>query len=72
VLSGAIESDESFSVAAVHDASTLAGPLESLARIDGRFTGDSVEGWAGQRLIGEVNGVEFDCRWLGDFVGARL
>jgi hypothetical protein len=72
VLSGAIEADGSFSVAALHDASTIAGPLESLARIDGRFTGDSVEGWAGQRLIGEVAGAQLDCRWLGDVVGSRL
>lgn len=72
VLSGAIEADGGFSVAARHDASTLAGPLESLARMDGQFTADSAEGWAGQRLIGELPGAELDCRWIGSFVGARL
>ena len=72
VLTGAIESDGAFSVAALHDTSTIAGPLESLARMDGSFAGDNAEGWAGQRLIGEVAGAQLDCRWIGSFVATRL
>jgi hypothetical protein len=72
VLSGAIDADGGFSVASRHDASTVAGPLELLARMDGQFDGDQVEGWAGQRLIGELASAQLDCRWIGSFVGTRL
>ncbi|PRP97132.1 hypothetical protein [Enhygromyxa salina] len=72
VLTGAIEADGSFDVASRHNASTVLGPLESLARMDGAATDDSMEGWAGQRLIGEIAGTTLDCRWMGSFVGTRL
>ncbi|KIG12317.1 hypothetical protein DB30_01585 [Enhygromyxa salina] len=72
VLTGAIEADGAFDVAARHDASTLVGPLELLARMDGVATKDHMDGWAGQRLIGEVAGTTLDCRWVGSFGGTRL
>ncbi len=70
---GPIESDGSFVVASLHDASTVLGPLESLARIDGRFDAASthVEGWAGQRLIGELVGEPIDCRRTGTVTAQR-
>lgn len=73
VLTGAIESDGSFDVASHHDGTTIVGPLESLQRMDGEFRdGDtSANGWAGQRLIGEVAGSGIDCRWLGTFAATR-
>jgi hypothetical protein len=70
---GAIESDGSFIVASLHDESTVIGPLESLARLDGQFDQDSTsaEGWAGQRLIGDLAGDPLDCRRTGTFVAHR-
>lgn len=71
---GAIESDGSFVVASSHDASTLLGPLESLARIDGQFDADGVhaDGSVAQRLLGELAGEPLDCRRTGSFVATRL
>ncbi|PRQ02127.1 hypothetical protein ENSA5_25860 [Enhygromyxa salina] len=69
VLTGAIESDGSFDLASRHDAATVAGPLESLQRMDGEFRDGNTRamGWAGQRLIGEAAGSAVDCRWIGSF-----
>jgi hypothetical protein len=70
---GAIESDGTFIVASHHDATTLLGPLESLARIDGQFTADSThaEGSVTQRLLGELANDPIDCRWIGTFTAER-
>jgi hypothetical protein len=70
---GAIESDGTFVVASHHDASTLLGPLESLARIDGHFDPESThaEGSAAQRLLGELANEPLDCRWTGSFTAER-
>jgi hypothetical protein len=70
VMTGAIEADGSFDVAGRHDIGTIAGPLESLRRLDGAFdeTNTRAEGWAGQRLIGELAGDDIDCRATGSFV----
>jgi hypothetical protein len=72
-LTGAIESDGSFVVASRHDASTLLGPLESLARIDGQFKASSTQadGSVAQRLLGDLAGEPLDCRWTGSFVATR-
>jgi hypothetical protein len=72
-LTGAIESDGSFVIASRHDASTLLGPLESLARIDGQFDDSSThaDGSVAQRLLGELAGEPLDCRWTGSFVATR-
>jgi hypothetical protein len=72
-LTGAIEDDGSFVVASRHDASTLLGPLESLARIDGQFNASSTQadGSAAQRLLGDLAGEPLDCRWTGGFVATR-
>jgi hypothetical protein len=71
--SGAIERDGSFVVASLHDASTLLGPLESLARLDGQFDADSThaDGSVAQRLLGELADESIDCRWTGSFVATR-
>lgn len=71
---GAIESDGTFVVAASHDASTIVGPLDALARLDGTFEQDGkrAQGWAGQRLIGQFAGEPLDCRRTGSFVAQRL
>lgn len=73
LFTGAIETDDSFVVAGITDLSTLAGPLESLRRMDGEFSsdGNSAEGWAGQRLMGELVDRRIDCRWIGSFALAR-
>ena len=72
LVTGAIETDSSFVVAGIEDLSTLAGPLESLKRMDGQFSDDdSAEGWVGQRVIGEVPGQSIDCRWIGSFALTR-
>ncbi len=70
---GAIETDGSFTVASHYDASTLLGPLESLARIDGQFDVKSThaEGSVTQRLLGELANDPIDCRWAGTFTAAR-
>lgn len=70
LLTGAIEADGSFVVAGTQDLSNLAGSLEALRRMDGRFSADDAlaEGWVGQRLIGEVPGQAIDCRWIGGFL----
>lgn len=72
-LTGAIESDGTFVVASQYDASTLLGPLESLARIDGQFDADSThaDGSVAQRLIGDLAGEALDCRWTGSFTAER-
>jgi hypothetical protein len=72
-LTGAIESDGTFVVASQHDATTLLGPLESLARIDGQFNANSThaDGSVAQRLLGEIAGEPLDCRWTGSFVAQR-
>lgn len=68
LFTGAIEQDGSFVVAGITDLSTLAGPLEWVRRFDGEFASDgSAEGWAGQRLIGELPDRRIDCRWIGSF-----
>lgn len=74
LFTGAIESDDSFVVAGITDLSTLAGPLESLRRMDGEFSsdGNSAEGWAGQRLMGELVDQRIDCRWIGSFALNRI
>lgn len=73
LFTGAIETNDSFVVAGITDLSTLAGPLESLRRMDGQFSGDgdSAEGWAGQRLLGELADQSIDCRWIGSFALTR-
>lgn len=73
LFTGAIELDDSFVVAGITDLTTLAGPLESLRRMDGQFSSDddSAQGWAGQRLIGEIPGQTIDCRWIGSFALMR-
>ena len=73
LFTGAIEANGSFVVAGINDLSTLVGPLESVHRMDGKFStaGDSAEGWAGQRLIGELANQSIDCRWIGSFALAR-
>lgn len=73
LLTGAIESDGSFIVAGTQDISTLASPLEALRRMDGQFSpsNDLAEGWAGQRLLGELATQAIDCRWTGSFVATR-
>jgi hypothetical protein len=73
LFTGAIEANGSFVVAGITDLSTLVGPLEAVRRMDGNFSdaGDSAEGWAGQRLIGELPNQSIDCRWIGSFALAR-
>lgn len=73
LLSGAIEADGSFVIAGTQDISALASPLEALRRMDGHFSGanDRAEGWAGQRLAGELATEPLDCRWTGSFVATR-
>lgn len=72
-LTGAIESDGTFIVASHHDLSTVLGPLESLARIDGEFDSSSTfaEGMVQQRLLGDLAGDALDCRWTGSFTAER-
>lgn len=72
-LTGAIEADGSFELAATEDLSSLLGPVEALRRMDGQFaaSNDEAEGWAGQRLLGQVVDDPIDCRWLGRFVATR-
>lgn len=72
-LTGAIEADGTFVVASRHDASSLLGPLASLARIDGQFDADSthVDGTVAQRLLGELAGDPLDCRQTGTFTATR-
>ena len=72
-LTGPIEADGSFSVAGRHDASSVTGPLELLARFDGSFDDEdaSASGEAAQCLLGEFAGAAVDCRWTGDFVAER-
>jgi hypothetical protein len=72
-LTGAIESDGSFVVASLHDASTLLGPLESLARIDGQIDESSAhaDGSTALRLLGELAGEPLDCRRTGSFTATR-
>ena len=72
MLRGAIEADGSFIVAETRNLTTLVGPLDALRRMDGQFLDESsAEGWAGQRLIGELGGEHVDCRWIGSFVATR-
>lgn len=73
LLTGAIEADGSFIIAGTQDVSTLASPLEVLRRVDGQFdaANDRAEGWAGQRLLGELASQPIDCRWTGSFVATR-
>jgi hypothetical protein len=70
---GAIENDGTFVVASRHDASTLLGPLSSLARIDGQFDAASTHanGSVAQRLLGELAGEPLDCRQSGSFTATR-
>jgi hypothetical protein len=72
-LTGAIETDGSFVVASRHDATSLFGPLDSLARIDGQFDAESTyaDGSLAQRLLGELAGEPLDCRWAGSFTATR-
>ena len=72
-LTGPIDADGSFSVAGLHDVSTIAGPLELIGRLDGSVDGDDAlaTGDAAQRLIGELSGEPIDCRWTGEFVAER-
>jgi hypothetical protein len=72
-LTGAIETDGSFVVASLHDATSLFGPLESLARIDGQFDASSThaDGVVAQRLLGELAGEPLDCGWTGSFTATR-
>jgi hypothetical protein len=72
-LTGAVESDGTFVVASRYDASTLLGPLESLARIDGQFDASSThaDGTVAQRLLGELAGEPLDCRQTGSFTATR-
>ena len=72
-LTGAIESDGTFVVASLYDASTLLGPLESLARIDGQIDASSThaDGSVAQRLLGELAGEPLDCRQTGSFTATR-
>lgn len=72
LLTGAIEADGSFVVTGTQDISMLASPLEALRRMDGVFSdNDRAEGWAGQRLLGELATESIDCRWTGSFVATR-
>jgi hypothetical protein len=74
LLTGAIDADGRFVIAGIQDLSNLGGSLELLRRMDGQFeAGDArAEGWAGQRLVGElVVGERIDCRWIGTFIGTR-
>lgn len=72
-LTGPIDADGSFSVAGLHDVSTIAGPLELIGRLDGSVDGGDAlaTGDAAQRLIGELSGEPIDCRWTGEFVAER-
>jgi hypothetical protein len=72
LFTGAIQADGSFVIGGILNLATAAGPLESIHRMDGQFSGDdSAEGWAGQRLLGEIASEDFDCRWTGSFVLTR-
>lgn len=72
MLSGPIESDGSFVVAEIQNLTSVGGPLEVLRRLEGRFLNDdTAEGWAGQRLLGELADKNVDCRWIGSFVLTR-
>jgi hypothetical protein len=74
LLTGAIDADGRFVIAGIQDLSNLGVSLEALRRMDGQFEpGDArAEGWAGQRLVGELlSGEAIDCRWTGEFVGTR-
>lgn len=73
VLTGAIESNDSFVVASHHDISLALGPIDALTRLDGEFSAGNTQaqGWAGQRLIGELAGDSVDCRWIGSFSATR-
>jgi hypothetical protein len=72
-FTGAIETDGSFVIAGIEDLSTVAGPLESIRRMDGQFSDDdSAQGWVGQRVVGEIPGQDIDCRWTGSFVLTRM
>ncbi|MFO7561166.1 MAG: hypothetical protein R6X02_00880 [Enhygromyxa sp.] len=72
MLTGAIEADGSFIIAEARNFTMFAGPLEALRRMDGQFFNENTaEGWAGQRLLGELGGEHVDCRWIGSFVAMR-
>ena len=70
---GAVETDGTFVVASQYDASTILGPIESLARMDGQFVDNSshVDGTMAGRLLGELAGDPLDCRWSGSFTADR-
>jgi hypothetical protein len=75
MLSGPVDADGRVVLAGVQDISTLAGPLELLARVEGTLElappGALLRADAGQRLRGELGGDAIDCRWLGELVATR-
>lgn len=71
-LSGAIEADGAFDLAAIQGFGSVLGDLALYIRLTGRFSGPAgFTGTVQSRALGTVDGQDVDCRTEADLSGVR-